>query len=243
MTARERAIAGLGGCCAWGPDHPPPYQIDHIAGGGNQHRAQLGSTKLEVWLCREYDATGAWPAGYQLLCGPCHNRKSGRVPRMPAKAGTQQHNIVLDETWSRQLIALAAAPDYGSKSEVVLAALRLLIEGAASDAAMDSVQGRIDRLSLDMTTALRELKQSLDQYSLVLERALTAQTGQDTTEGTRIAQLLKAYDGPSGANDRFFTVRRNSGRISSCLPYRTAFKNKGIRETFPERVGIRWNIS
>jgi hypothetical protein len=49
--------------------------------------------------------------------------------------------------------------------------------------------------------------------------------------------------GPPGANDRFFTVRRNSGRISSCLPYRTAFKNKKIRETAPERVGIRWDIS
>ena len=49
--------------------------------------------------------------------------------------------------------------------------------------------------------------------------------------------------GPPGATDRFFTVRRNSGRISSCLPYRTAFKNKKIRETALERVGIRWDIS
>jgi len=49
--------------------------------------------------------------------------------------------------------------------------------------------------------------------------------------------------GPPGANDRFFTVRRSSGRISSCLPYRTAFKNKRIRETSPERDGIRWDIS
>ena len=49
--------------------------------------------------------------------------------------------------------------------------------------------------------------------------------------------------GPPGANDRFFTVRRNSGRISPCLPYRTAFKSKRIRETSPERVGIRWDIS
>src|SRR6266853_6912327 len=49
--------------------------------------------------------------------------------------------------------------------------------------------------------------------------------------------------GPPGANDRFFTVRRNSGRISPCLPYHTAFKNKRIRETSPERVGIRWDIS
>ena len=49
--------------------------------------------------------------------------------------------------------------------------------------------------------------------------------------------------GPPGANDRFFTVRKNSGRISSCLPYHTAFKNKRIREPSPARVGIRWNIS
>ena len=55
--------------------------------------------------------------------------------------------------------------------------------------------------------------------------------------------LLFSLPGPPGANDRFFTVRKNSGRISSCLPYRTAFKNKRIRETSPERVGIRWDIS
>jgi len=53
----------------------------------------------------------------------------------------------------------------------------------------------------------------------------------------------EGYVGPPGANDRFFTVRRNSGRISPCLPYHTAFKNKRIRETSPERVGIRWDIS
>ena len=57
-----------------------------------------------------------------------------------------------------------------------------------------------------------------------------------------VAGALALY-GPPGANDRFFTVRRNSGRISSCLPDRTAFKNKRIRETSPERVGIRWDIS
>src|SRR5262249_10183435 len=52
-----------------------------------------------------------------------------------------------------------------------------------------------------------------------------------------------SHYGPPGANDRFFTVRKNSGRISSCLPYRRAFKNKRIREPSPERVGLRWDIS
>jgi len=53
----------------------------------------------------------------------------------------------------------------------------------------------------------------------------------------------RSTTGPPGANDRFFTVRRNSESISACLPYRTAFKNKRIRETSPERGGIRWGLS
>jgi hypothetical protein len=63
----------------------------------------------------------------------------------------------------------------------------------------------------------------------------------------RGTQLVRYEDpaqyGPPGANDRFFTVRRSPGRISSCLPYRIAFKNKRIRETSPEGVGLRWDIS
>jgi hypothetical protein len=74
------------------------------------------------------------------------------------------------------------------------------------------------------------------------------------TKGTFMAQLLFAlgtgkkirvvgdcvpHNGPPGANVGFFTVRRYGGSIPTSLPYRTARKNKGIRETSQEMVGMR----
>ena len=70
-----------------------------------------------------------------------------------------------------------------------------------------------------------------------------SRTGHKITLKPSIYVVAGDEDGPPGANDRFFTVRRNSGRISPCLTYRTAFKNKRIREISRERVGIRWDIS
>ena len=53
MNARQRVIAALGGRCAWCQSTAGPFEIDHIHGGGNQHRAQLHAN-LANWLCREY---------------------------------------------------------------------------------------------------------------------------------------------------------------------------------------------
>jgi hypothetical protein len=67
MNARQRVIAALGGRCAWCQSTAGPFEIDHIHGGGNQHRAQL-RLPLATWLVREHTRLGYWPTGFQLLC-------------------------------------------------------------------------------------------------------------------------------------------------------------------------------
>jgi hypothetical protein len=61
--------------------------VDHIHGGGNKHRAQLGegSYGLYRWL-----VVNGFPAGFQILCGPCNQSKddgpSCRIDHAPALA-------------------------------------------------------------------------------------------------------------------------------------------------------------
>lgn len=45
--------------------------IDHIWGGGNQHRKQLGSKYIYSWLIQN-----DYPEGYQVLCHNCNMAKS-----------------------------------------------------------------------------------------------------------------------------------------------------------------------
>ena len=60
-------------CCGSAED----LGIDHVNGGGNAHRIALfgraaESTKMYRWLIRN-----GFPAGYQILCGPCNSSKAG----------------------------------------------------------------------------------------------------------------------------------------------------------------------
>src|SRR6266545_6543288 len=159
MTARERVLAAYGGMCAW-CHSPTRLEIDHIHNDGAAHRHAI-MMKLEYWLCREYTATGSWPTGVQLLCQHCHDRKSGRIPHMPARHGAQQINISLPDSMAAQLALLASAPEYGSKSRVLEAALRLLIEGSATESALAGVHQRISELSDKTTEALQAVESAL----------------------------------------------------------------------------------
>jgi hypothetical protein len=59
--------------------------VDHINGGGNKHRAQLGegSYGLYRWL-----VVNGFPADFQILCSPCNQSKdagpSCRIGHAPA---------------------------------------------------------------------------------------------------------------------------------------------------------------
>src|SRR5215813_15095322 len=48
MNARQRVIAALGCRCAW-CQSTTGREIDHLHGGGNQHRAQI-RLPLTIWL-------------------------------------------------------------------------------------------------------------------------------------------------------------------------------------------------
>ena len=45
--------------------------IDHINGGGSQHRKSLGSKYIYSWLIKQ-----SYPPGYQVLCHNCNMAKS-----------------------------------------------------------------------------------------------------------------------------------------------------------------------
>jgi hypothetical protein len=46
-------------------------EIDHIAGGGNEHRREIGRSGLYAWLIKNN-----FPPGYQALCASCHLEKT-----------------------------------------------------------------------------------------------------------------------------------------------------------------------
>ncbi|KKN59660.1 hypothetical protein LCGC14_0539870 [marine sediment metagenome] len=68
---KTEVIEAYGGQCAFcGESHPEFLTIDHINGGGVQHRASLGNgvTTIYVWLKRQ-----SWPKDeYRLLCANCN---------------------------------------------------------------------------------------------------------------------------------------------------------------------------
>lgn len=67
---RLDAIAHYGNKCACCGEATLEFlTIDHIKGGGNQHRREIG-THLCRWLKRNN-----WPSGFQVLCANCNCAK------------------------------------------------------------------------------------------------------------------------------------------------------------------------
>ena len=132
---------------------------------------------------------------------------------MPARKGAVQHNIVLPEEISHQLVRLADTPDYGgSKSEVVEQALRLLLEGTVTSAVLSGVQQQLSVFQAEVTGAVQQLHaevkaisqgvqgavQDLTQAVSKLSGAITALdsrlTSMDQRETRRFQELQEAYD-------------------------------------------------
>lgn len=53
-------------CCRCNFDDIRALSIDHIKGGGHQHRKQIGSSRLYQWLIKKN-----YPEGFQCLCMNC----------------------------------------------------------------------------------------------------------------------------------------------------------------------------
>lgn len=70
--------------CCGGTDR---LAIDHIGGGGNQHRAQLGrGNAFYRWLISQ-----GFPDGFQTLCKPCNTSKgNGPVCKLHRQRGGQR---------------------------------------------------------------------------------------------------------------------------------------------------------
>jgi hypothetical protein len=74
LRLKSEAFAAYGGpvCVGCGEDEIEVLEIDHIAGGGNNHRREIGPTNTYLWLKQQ-----GYPPGYRVLCPTC-NKKAHR---------------------------------------------------------------------------------------------------------------------------------------------------------------------
>lgn len=78
VALKLEVFAAYGGpkCSRCGFDSDPDaLQIDHIDGGGNGHRKEIGQSKTYSWLKKN-----GYPTGYRVLCANC-NFALGKVGR------------------------------------------------------------------------------------------------------------------------------------------------------------------
>jgi len=147
-------LHAYGNRCSWCGSQEN-LELDHVAGGGNLHRQAIG-TKLEYWLVKEHARTGYWPTVVQLLCTTpahtgCHDAKSARRPTlMPARKGTTSIQVSIPDELVERLTALASQPG-ATKSTVMEAALRQLLEGSASQTLLEGLHQRLDSLTALIT--------------------------------------------------------------------------------------------
>lgn len=71
LKAKSAVISAYGGKCQCGIDDPDVLTIDHVGGGGNDHRKSLGQRSGGLWrtVLRE-----GCPERYRLLCRNCNMR-------------------------------------------------------------------------------------------------------------------------------------------------------------------------
>jgi hypothetical protein len=73
-ASRSEALRAYGGetpnCACCGEDQLLFLALDHVDGGGRQHRKETGGGGFYAWLRRH-----GYPAGFQVLC---HNCNMGR---------------------------------------------------------------------------------------------------------------------------------------------------------------------
>jgi hypothetical protein len=71
------AFAAYGGavCVGCGEDEAEILEIDHVNGGGNQHRKDIGQSNMYLWL-KQND----YPDGYRVLCPTCNKKAHKQLP-------------------------------------------------------------------------------------------------------------------------------------------------------------------
>ena len=85
--ARYEAIdhysSGSFRCVNCWESHYEFLEIDHINGGGNEHKRTIKETSLPVWL-----RNNNYPPGFQVLCSNCNNKKVKIAARKRGDGGT-----------------------------------------------------------------------------------------------------------------------------------------------------------
>lgn len=68
---RDAAFAAYGGpvCSLCGEPDSTILELDHINGGGNAHRREIGQSNLYLWL-KQHD----YPPGFRVLCPTCNKK-------------------------------------------------------------------------------------------------------------------------------------------------------------------------
>lgn len=87
---RRRVLDHYGGSCdCCGEGRQPFLAIDHIDGGGIQHRKSLGNAGFGIsfyrWLVNQ-----GFPTGFRVLCHNC-NQALGHYGRCPHQDEAEQH--------------------------------------------------------------------------------------------------------------------------------------------------------
>ena len=80
---RSDALAAYGGkCVCCGETTYEFLCIDHVGGGGSQHRKSIGVSNIYPWLAKQ-----GYPPGFRVLCHNC-NMADGFYGECPHQAGT-----------------------------------------------------------------------------------------------------------------------------------------------------------
>jgi hypothetical protein len=70
---RAEVLAAYGGkCTCCGESHPNFLAIDHVNGGGNRHRKEIGGGGHVMW---RWLRKSGYPEGFQILCHNCNQAK------------------------------------------------------------------------------------------------------------------------------------------------------------------------
>ena len=192
MTARSRVLEAYGQCCAWCQTTQGPFELDHIVGGGKEHRAVI-KMPIADWLISEHRRTGRWSSDLQLLCLPCHWRKTSRQERqaMPTRKGAVPLNISPATTSRGSSPSWSSAPEYGSKSAVIELALRRLMEGAPEESALDGLHQHVATVGREMHKAVAQMQERLERDLPLVEQALDALSEKVDALGIHVTHLAQ----------------------------------------------------
>ena len=167
--------------------------------------------------------TASWARVWSLLIEAPYGRRISQLPAATALGANAYSTARVPLPQTVRMAALAAA--------VYLRHRHVTVDGVGAAA-----QGYLDILAATRQDWRRVFVHVENERMSVGEPAGLQSSGLGPLQGRL---LVVVVHGPPGANGRFFTVRRNEGMIHTSLPFRTAFKNKRIRENSPGMVSRR----